>query len=53
MARGVTLGELVTKLRIAARYDPNPALSKNMVPLFEQTIRTLRSGFTTNSIGRS
>lgn len=39
MARGVTLGELVTKLRIAARYDPNPALSKAVVPLMEQTLR--------------
>jgi hypothetical protein len=39
MARGKTLGELVSKLRIAARYDPNPALSKNVVPLLEQTIR--------------
>lgn len=38
MARGVTLGELVTKLRVAARYDPNPALSRNMVPLMMQTI---------------
>jgi hypothetical protein len=39
VARGVTLGELVTKLRIAARYDPNPALSQNMVPLFIQTLQ--------------
>lgn len=39
MARGTTLGELITKLRIAARYDPNPALSKNMVPLFMQTLQ--------------
>lgn len=39
MARGTTLGELVNKLRISARYDPSPALSKNMVPLFEQTLR--------------
>jgi hypothetical protein len=38
MARGTTLGELITKLRIAARYDPNPALSKNMAPLFQQTL---------------
>lgn len=38
MARGLTLGELVTKLRVAARYDPNPALSKNMEPLFKQTL---------------
>lgn len=39
MARGRTLGELITKLRIAARYDPNPALSKNMVALFTQTLQ--------------
>jgi hypothetical protein len=39
MARGVTLGELVTALRISARYDPNPALSLNMVPLFQQTLK--------------
>lgn len=39
MARGVTLGELVTKLRIAARYDPNPALSQNMEPIFQQTLK--------------
>lgn len=39
MARGVSLGELVDKLRVAARFDPNPALSQNMVPLFEQTLR--------------
>jgi hypothetical protein len=38
MARGTTLGELVTKLRVSARYDPNPALSLNMVPLMQQTI---------------
>lgn len=42
MARGVTLGELVTKLRIAARYDPSPALSKNMGPLFEQTLQAVQ-----------
>jgi len=39
MARGKTLGELVNQLRIAARYDPNPALSQSMVPLFEQTLK--------------
>lgn len=38
MARGATLGELLTKLRIAARYDPNPALSKQFEPLFRQTL---------------
>lgn len=39
MARGVTLGELLVKLKIAARYDPNPALSLNMVPLFIQSLQ--------------
>ena len=39
MARGTTLGELVEKLRIAARYDPNPALSQNMLPLLKQTLK--------------
>jgi hypothetical protein len=39
MARGITLGLLVDKLRIAARYDPNPALSVNMGPLFRQTLQ--------------
>lgn len=39
MARGKTFGELITELRIAARYDPNPALSLNLVPLMQQTIR--------------
>lgn len=38
MARGTTLGSLVSKLRTAARYDPNPALSLNLVPLMEQTL---------------
>ncbi len=38
MARGVSLGRLITELRIAARYDPNPALSLNMVPLFTQAL---------------
>jgi hypothetical protein len=39
MARGTTLGALVTDLRIEARYDPNPALSLNMVPMMQQTLR--------------
>lgn len=39
MARGTSLGALVTKLRVAARYDPNPALSLNMMPLFIQTLQ--------------
>ena len=38
MARGTSLGELVTKLRTAARYDPNPALSLNLLPLMKQTL---------------
>lgn len=42
MSRGQTLGELVTKLRIATRHDPNPALSQNMAPLFEQTLRDVQ-----------
>lgn len=42
MARGTTLGALVTKLRIAARYDPNPALSKNVEPLFIQTLQDVQ-----------
>jgi hypothetical protein len=42
MARGVTLGGLLTKLRIAARYDPNPALSKAMEPLFRQTLQDVQ-----------
>lgn len=42
MARGVTLGELIIKLRIAARYDPNPALSKQFEPLFRQTLHDVQ-----------
>lgn len=38
MARGTTLGELVNKLRIAAKLDPNPALSLNLVPWMKQLI---------------
>ena len=38
MARGITLSSLVDKLRIAARYDPNPSLSLNLVPLMKQLI---------------
>ena len=39
MARGTTLGSLVTQLRLAARYDPAPALSLNMVPMMEQLLK--------------
>lgn len=39
MARGTTLGELLTQLRLAARYDPNPALSLNQNPAMEQMLR--------------
>lgn len=39
MARGKSFGELIADLRIAARYDPNPALSLNLVPLMQSTIR--------------
>jgi hypothetical protein len=42
MARGTQLGELITKLRIAARYDPNPALSQNMAPLFMETLQDVQ-----------
>lgn len=42
MARGTTLGDLITKLRISARYDPSPAQSQNMLPLFQQTIRDVQ-----------
>jgi hypothetical protein len=39
MARGTTLGEMVDMLRSEARLDPNPALSVNMLPMMQQTIR--------------
>lgn len=39
MARGKTLGEMMSELRIAVKLDPNPALSLNMVPLLQQTLR--------------
>lgn len=39
MARGKTLGELTSELRIAVKLDPNPALSINMNPLLQQTLR--------------
>lgn len=39
MARGVTLGELTTQLRLAARYDPTPALSIQVLPMMQQTLR--------------
>lgn len=39
MARGTTLGELMTQLRLAARYDPNPALSQNLVPAMQQLLK--------------
>jgi hypothetical protein len=38
MARGTSLGKLVDMLRIEARYDPSPALSLNMQPLFVQKL---------------
>lgn len=37
--RGASLREMVHELRIEARYDPDPALSVNMVPLLKQTIK--------------
>lgn len=39
MARGVTLGELVNGLRVAARYDSNPSLSTSLLPLMKQTLK--------------
>ncbi|API60533.1 hypothetical protein BSL82_15620 [Tardibacter chloracetimidivorans] len=39
MARGVTLGEMVTSVRIEANMDPDPALSVNMEPLIKELIR--------------
>lgn len=39
MARGTTLGELTNQLRLAARYDPNPALSISITPLMQQELR--------------
>lgn len=39
MARGATLGALIQGVRIAARYDPNPALSLNLNPAIIQTIQ--------------
>lgn len=38
MARGTSLGELVTQLRISARYDANPSFSQNVVPLMKQLL---------------
>lgn len=40
MARGTTLGELVTQLRLEARYDSNPALSLNVEPMMKHVLRT-------------
>lgn len=39
MARGTTLGELVTQLRTEAKLDPNPALSLNIVESMKQKLR--------------
>ena len=36
--RGATLAQMVNDLRIEARYDPDPALSVNIVPLLKRTI---------------
>jgi hypothetical protein len=38
MARGTTLGDLVNQLRIAAKLDPNPALSINLVPSMKREL---------------
>lgn len=39
MARGSTLGELITQLRIRAKLDPNPATSTNLIPQMQQNLR--------------
>lgn len=39
MARGTTLGELVTQLLTKAKLDPNPALSKQILPQMKQDLR--------------
>lgn len=39
MARGTTLGELVTQLRLKAKLDANPALSRNLEPRMQQDLR--------------
>lgn len=39
MARGTTLGELVTQLRTEAKLDPNPALSLNITDTMKQSLR--------------
>lgn len=36
--RGATLAQMVNDLRIEARYDPDPALSVNIVPLLRRTL---------------
>lgn len=40
MARGTTLGELVTQLRSEAKLDPNPALSVNMNETMKQLLKS-------------
>lgn len=40
MARGTTLGELVSQLRSEAKLDPNPALSTNMSETMKQQLRS-------------
>lgn len=37
--RGTTLTQMVSDLRVEARYDPNPALSVNIVPLLQRTLK--------------
>jgi len=36
--RGATLAQMVNDLRIEARFDPDPALSVNIVPLLKRTL---------------
>lgn len=39
MARGTTFGQLIEMVRLEAGMDPNPAMSTNIVPLLEHSIR--------------
>jgi hypothetical protein len=39
VARGTTLGELVTQLRLKAKLGPDPSLSRNMEPRMQQDLR--------------
>lgn len=39
MARGTSLGELITQLRVRAKLDPNPSTSTNLIPQMQQDLR--------------